>query len=562
MRLRYLFLSILFFSIQIVKAQVFTEASYFNNANINQLNANSKWFDADQDFDLDYLNVSIYNKTNELYLQEPSGYVTSDQILNKEGGNANGYCIADVDGDGDLDIFVYSIFSQKNVLYRQESKGLYKKDYANTAIQAENNAFYAAFCDIDLDQDADLIITDTELWNPDKIKKSTRIFLNDGKGNFTKHTKDVFNTDLSNTRSFLITDFNKDLLPDVLLINFGTEPELYINKGNLQFEKTITNLSLNKLDAIAARAADFDNDGDEDLVIATVKQGIHFYRNDDNLMFSAMRYLDDFDLGIVENIEVNDINIDGKPDILVHCKEPYRKVFLKNNYDTPNDFIDLKLRFTKANYYSIGTKVYVKHNDYWHYRELLAAAGAHQKNVYDLHFGIGNQKSIDSIKVIWPDGTVQYFFNLQSNKRHVLQTSAEIKTVQDDNSYSSVEQNINDLEISIVADTFRVGELNSITLFYKNKSWVKNSATIELSFNHVMKIQYAYPAASETNTQSITWKLKELASNESGIITLNLLLPLDSSLINSVMKLKVSIANDQFDEVISNNEIVLEKVVK
>ena len=70
------------------------------------------------------------------------------------------------------------------------------------------------------------------------------------------------------------------------------------------------------------------------------------------------------------------------------------------------------------------------------------------------------------------------------------------------------------------------------------------------------------PAASETNTQSITWKLKELAPNESGIITLNLLLPLDSSLINSVMKLKVRIANDQFDEVISNNEIVLEKVVK
>lgn len=562
MRLRYLFLFILLFSIQIVRAQVFTEASYYNNANINQLNANSKWFDADQDFDLDYLNVSIFNKPNELFLQESGGFVTSEQILSKEGGNANGYCMADVDGDGDLDIFVYSIFSQKNMLYRQESKGLYKKDYANVEIQAENNAFYAAFCDIDLDHDADLIITDTELWNPNKIKKSTRIFLNDGKGNFSKYSQDVFKTLMSNTRSFLIADFNKDLLPDVLLINFGSEPELFINKGNLQFEKTMTNLSLNKLDAIAARAADFDNDGDEDIVIAMVKDGLQYFRNDGNLKFSAMRYLDNFELGIVENIEINDINIDGKSDILVHCKEPNRIVFLKNNFDTPNNFIDLKLRFTKANYFSVGAKVYVKYNDYWQYRELMTAAGAHQKNVYDLHFGIANQTSIDSVKVIWPDGSVQYFFNLKSNKRYVLQSSAEIKTIQDDNTYSSLEQNINDLSVSIVADTFRVGELNSVTIFYKNNSSIKNSAMIELGFNHAMKMQYSYPAAKEISNQLISWNLKDLAPNESGIITLNLLLPLDASLINSVMKLKAKISNGSFDEHSVDNEALLERGIQ
>ncbi len=562
MRLKYLFSIYLLFSLQFVNAQVFTESSYFNNSSFNQLNANSKWFDADQDFDLDFLNVSIYNKSNELFLKDDAGFKISEQILSKEGGNANGYCIADIDGDGDLDVFVYSIFGQKNLLYRQESKGVFKKDYANLALQAENNAFYASFIDIDLDHDADLIITDTELWNPDKIKKSTRIFLNDGKGNFTKHDKDVFKTALSNTRSFLVTDFNKDLLPDVLLINFGSEPELFINKGNLQFEKTITNLSLQKLDAIAARAADFDNDGDEDLVIATVKAGLHYFRNDQNLKFDAMRYLDDFNFGIIENIEVNDINNDGKVDLLVHCKEQNRKVFLKNNFDTKNNFLHLKLRFTKANYFSVGAKVYVKHNDHWQYRELNCSAGMHQKHSYDLHFGLANQEITDSVKVIWPDGTVQYFFNLASNKRHLLQTSAEIKEVLEDNIYNALEPFMNDLEVSIVADTFRVAEVNSITIFYKNKSAVSNSASVELSFNHAMKLQYAYPPTNNTSDQSITWQFKKLAPGESGIITLNLLLPLDAALINSTMKLKAVISNSSFDEVISNNEVLLERIVK
>jgi hypothetical protein len=77
-----------------------------------------------------------------------------------------------------------------------------------------------------------------------------------------------------------------------------------------------------------------------------------------------------------------------------------------------------------------------------------------------------------------------------------------------------------------------------------------------------MKLQYAYPPTSNTSDQSITWQFKKLAPGESGIITLNLLLPLDAALINSTMKLKAVISNGSFDEVGSNNEVLLERIVK
>ena len=157
---------------------------------------------------------------------------------------------------------------------------------------------------------------------------------------------------------------------------------------------------------------------------------------------------------------------------------------------------------------------------------------------------------------------MQCLFNLSANKRYLLSTAEEIKEVIDDNVYNAFETSINDLAVSIVADTFRVAEVNSITIFYKNKSSVKNSAEIELSFNNAMKLQYAYPAAYKVEDQTIVWKLKNLAAYESGIITLNLLLPLDATLINTSMKLNVKISNNLFDEQPGDNEVLLERVIK
>jgi hypothetical protein len=77
-----------------------------------------------------------------------------------------------------------------------------------------------------------------------------------------------------------------------------------------------------------------------------------------------------------------------------------------------------------------------------------------------------------------------------------------------------------------------------------------------------MKLQYAYPPTSNTSDQSITWQFKKLAPGESGIITLNLLLPLDAALINTTMKLNVKVGNDIFDEVPGDNEVLLEKGIQ
>lgn len=535
---------------------------------LGQLRYNSVWFDADQDLDLDLLNVSIYNQNNQLFLEKDRALEFAISDINNDGGNANGSCMADVDADGDLDIFIYSIFAQRNMLYLQEQAGVFKRDYRSAELLKENNAFYAEFCDIDLDQDPDLIITDTELWNPKTVRKSTRIFLNNGKGVFSKHPIDVFATPLSNTRAVLLFDYNQDLLKDVLLLNFGSASELYINKGNLQFEKVFTNISLEKHDAMAAKSADFDADGDEDVVLATVKDGIYYYRNDGNNLFSILTYFDDLEFGQIEGIEVADYNFDHKPDVLVHSKSEKKIYYLQNIERNTNSFLQLKLRCSKSNYFSIGAKVYVKSNIGWQYKEITKANSVLQKNTYDVYFGLGNSKIIDSIKIVWPDGMIQYFKNILPNETYLITQNSSsqngnIKILKEEYDYSFREAKLNDLNISLVASPeMKIGENNSLSIFYKNNSAIAQDVEIQLELSESFKLQYTYPMPTKTEDRVLYWKIKDMRANESGIITLNFSLPISADLLYKELLIKANIGNHTLDEFPLDNEVELKRIIK
>jgi len=112
----FLFSVFFFLILSTNKAQVFTELHSFKLYADSATNYSSIWMDVDQDYDLDLLNFSILNKPNSLYVQDKNGLKKANSIFDKDGGNANGGCYADIDLDGDLDVFVYSIFGQKNYL--------------------------------------------------------------------------------------------------------------------------------------------------------------------------------------------------------------------------------------------------------------------------------------------------------------------------------------------------------------------------------------------------------------------------------------------------------------
>ncbi len=543
-------------------AQVFKELHSFNFYADSITNYSSTWIDVDQDYDYDLLNFSILNKPNQLHIASSDKLQPSNSIFQKDGGNANGACYADIDMDGDLDIFVYSIFGQKNYLYIQESKGIFRKEAFQDIVNIENNAFFAQFSDVDLDNDPDLLITDTELWNPKTIRKPSKIYYNNGFGIFSEENVLKFYVPKSDTRSILLSDLNQDSKEDLLLLNFGSANELYLKNEGKNFSKISSNLSITAGDFMDALCFDFDNDGDQDVFLAKVKEGIDCYRNDGNLLFTKIPNV--FNLGeyTIAAIEANDWNNDGAMDIIVHQSfGKGKRVFI--NQQLVNNHITFKLRASKANLDGIQSKVYVKTlsngKEYWQYKEIRASQITSLPHGFDVHFGIGEMQKLDSVKVIWPDGIEEYFTQLEANKYYFLEPRKKPSTIENASASVTALHLIKELSIDVFADYFRFGEIAGITLFYENKGLVNQDVEINLSLSEAMPLFNSFPMPTKNTATEYHWKIKDVPANYRGIITLSVRTPNIEQTTAKQQVLKVSIEPSIGDERPENN---LKEIIK
>jgi hypothetical protein len=553
----FVFLFSIFNFSSVARAQAFTELHSFNSDTLT--NYSSLWLDVDQDYDLDVLQLSILNKPNQLYLSENNTRNKTNSVFQKDGGNANGACYADIDRDGDLDVFVYSIFGQKNCLYIQEAKGLFRKENTLDIINKENNAFYACFTDVDLDNDPDLLITDTELWNPKSIRKVTRIYYNDGTGKFSLDESEQFMVPKSDTRAALFADLNQDAREDLLLINFGSEMELYLKNNANVFNKAETKLSLEKADYMDALSVDIDNDGDLDVLVATVKSGVDLFINEGHLTFTKTENVFGLNNYVIAGIEALDWNKDGQMDIMVHksfSKE--KRLFINKN--TQVNWVKFYLRADRSNINGIQAKVYVKSNtndwNYWQMKEVRTNKHS-TPNTFDLHFGVGALNTIDSVKVIWPDGTEQYLHNLSVNTTYFIEERKPLKTVNPEHIDLSKSQAFNDINISAVADRFRFGEITGITLFYENKGLVEQDVDIDLKLSEPMKMFNSFPMPNSHTETTYHWQIPKVPAQYRGIITLSVRAPNIEDTTTKEQKITLEIFPSIGDENVRDNEMEL-----
>lgn len=163
----------------------------------------------------------------------------------------------------------------------------------------------AAGADIDGDMDIDLIIKDTD----PKIYQQTAPYT---------YTSKTIKT---NTEIIGIKDLNNDNLPDLIARHnkiFGVETydslSLLINKGNFEFK--IINIDTLSLSNVAA--ADFDNDGDIDIL--TYNKGYYFYENTDSLQYTRTK-LPMEEIMYRTSISTVDLDRDQDNDFLISGRE-------------------------------------------------------------------------------------------------------------------------------------------------------------------------------------------------------------------------------------------------
>lgn len=318
------------------------------------------------------------------YLYMNNGDGTFDEVLKEQINSISaasmGSDIADINNDGWPDIYVTDMlpltdertkqittfenwerFSMKksqgyhyqvtrNTLQLNNANGTYSEVGRLAGIQASDWSWATLIADFDLNGYSDILITNgliQDITNLDYIEEINRPDM----------VRSIIQDENVNFDQLI------DMIPSTPIPNV-----VYANEGGLVFTERAKEWGLGEPGySSGASWADFDNDGDLDLVVNNVNKHAKIFKN------RSVEYLN-------------------------------------------NQWLHVDLKGESPNRYAIGASVEVwADRSYW-YREHFLQRGYQSSVDPGMFFGLANHDTIDSLKVNWPDGRISVLKNVESSQ--------------------------------------------------------------------------------------------------------------------------------------------------
>ncbi len=423
---------------------------------------NATFFDYDRDgnIDLYILNNTVTQRMISNYRQKiTDGSAPNNDRLYHNNGNGTftdvtiqagivyegyglGLAISDVNKDGYPDIYVSNDFMSNDLLYINQGDGTFRNEIKKYLSYQSKSSMGDDIADINNDGNPDIFTLD--MMPEDYARRKQTI------GGFGY--------------IFYINDetygYEHQYLRNMLHVHNG-----FLNGEMLPFSEEGQMMGLHATDwSWSALFADYDNDGDNDLIITNgfpkdmtdkdwtrlkVKSA-GFYASDRTLIDLApavkipnVAFENAGDLRFIKRNDwlpqtpsfsygasFTDLDNDGDLDYVINNIND--KAFILRNTTRERErrksnFIEIRLIGNKGNTMAIGAKVELWSNGRFQYKENFLTRGYSSAVDPVMHFGLSKDVSIDSIRVTWPEnGNISVIKNLAVNQMIELNENKSI----------------------------------------------------------------------------------------------------------------------------------------
>jgi enediyne biosynthesis protein E4 len=436
----------------------------------------------------------------------------------QHGGYSVTAAFFDYDKDDDLDLYLLINQRMQNIpsnyrpkitdgsasnndrLFRNNNNGTFTDVTLEAGINIEGFGLGLAISDLNIDGWPDIYVSNDYLSND-------IMYINNGDGTFTNRISQFIGHQSQFSMGNDAADFNNDGLPDIITTDMLPETNdrkkttignknylTYINNEKFNYEPQFTRNMLHinnglqdeiKFSEIGQLAgihqtewswsplfADFDNDGNKDLIITNgfpkdvtdkdfanyrsmvgnlaslamledsipvVKIPNYVFRNKGDLSFEDKTKDWGFDQASFSNgAAFADLDNDGDLDYVINNINSEASVYRNTLYDhsqdgenVQNNFVRIRLQDPSFKKSSIGakTKLYVNGTIQYYESNVYRGFLSTVENV--VHFGLGNVGAIDSIVIQWADGNIQKLVNPKVNQLIAVEyspTSAPVLT--------------------------------------------------------------------------------------------------------------------------------------
>lgn len=287
--------------------------------------------DMDNDGDLDII-VAVEHGVNRLYVNDGSGRFTYEKgAFGKGAYDSEHAIVTDFNNDGTLDVVFVAEDDRNHQLFYGIGNHRFKEVSERLLKKSEGNAL--AVADFNMDGLPDILIGNSgelrEIGKPRADKKNTMLINNPEKpGYFLDESKKRLPGLEDDTQGFGLADVNGDGYLDMVVANETPPNRLLINQGNGTFKETPENLELLvPMESRQVLIADYDQDGDMDLLLLNLTSNNHDWDKDPQMRIlmnnGTGKFTDETNTRLPYNTFstyegiIIDLNQDGAMDVVV-----------------------------------------------------------------------------------------------------------------------------------------------------------------------------------------------------------------------------------------------------